>query len=259
MSNKAMTWAWEIKGLSAPEKLVLMAIADNADDGGVCFSGHKYIGAKVEMARETVCRITKRLEEKGILIIEHRKRENGGDTTNLYHLRINGGSDGKSQGDVTEDHGGGDHTITGGRDATITPNNPPNEPKYINTLTSAHARARGSRLSEDWNLPDDWRIWAENERPDLDIDKTAEIFKDHWLGKPGKEGRKADWLATWRNWVRREKRQVAKRYPHEADQRPYHSAQSANEAAIRAGRERRQREEAESGVVIEGKWNRVRG
>jgi hypothetical protein len=29
-------------------------------------------------------------------------------------------------------------------------------------------------------------------------------FRDHWWGKAGKEGRKADWFATWRNWVRKE-------------------------------------------------------
>lgn len=31
------------------------------------------------------------------------------------------------------------------------------------------------------------------------------MFADHWRAKPGADGRKADWLATWRNWVRRER------------------------------------------------------
>lgn len=30
-------------------------------------------------------------------------------------------------------------------------------------------------------------------------------FSDFWIAKPGKEGVKLDWLATWRNWVRNEK------------------------------------------------------
>jgi hypothetical protein len=32
--------------------------------------------------------------------------------------------------------------------------------------------------------------------------KTAERFADYWRAVPGAKGRKTDWLATWRNWVR---------------------------------------------------------
>lgn len=60
----------------------------------------------------------------------------------------------------------------------------------------------GSRLPADWSLPDDWRKWAAAERQDLDIGKEAEKFADYWHAKPGKDGRKADWRATWRNWIR---------------------------------------------------------
>ncbi|QXP89479.1 hypothetical protein [Methylococcus capsulatus] len=34
--------------------------------------------------------------------------------------------------------------------------------------------------------------------------KVAEIFRDYWVAKSGADARKADWGATWRNWVRRE-------------------------------------------------------
>lgn len=33
--------------------------------------------------------------------------------------------------------------------------------------------------------------------------RQAAMFADHWRSKPGKDGRKADWGATWRNWIRR--------------------------------------------------------
>lgn len=64
------------------------------------------------------------------------------------------------------------------------------------------ASAKGSRLPADWVLPDDWRAWAQAERSDLDVTKTAADFADYWHAKPGKDGRKSDWLATWRRWVR---------------------------------------------------------
>jgi hypothetical protein len=31
-----------------------------------------------------------------------------------------------------------------------------------------------------------------------------EAFCDYWRGIPGAKGRKLDWVATWRNWMRRE-------------------------------------------------------
>jgi hypothetical protein len=62
----------------------------------------------------------------------------------------------------------------------------------------------GARLTLS-ALPEDWRAWAEQERPDLDADRTWDLFADYWRAQPGRVGVKSDWLATWRNWVRRER------------------------------------------------------
>lgn len=67
---------------------------------------------------------------------------------------------------------------------------------------------RGTALPKDWTLPDDWRTWAVKERPDVDVVLAADSFRDFWIGKAGKDGRKADWQATWRNWVRNQRAQT---------------------------------------------------
>ena len=64
---------------------------------------------------------------------------------------------------------------------------------------------RGSRLANDWVLPNEWEYWANKERPDLNAMQVADQFKDFWCAKPGKDGMKLDWAATWRNWVRNQK------------------------------------------------------
>lgn len=64
------------------------------------------------------------------------------------------------------------------------------------------ASPSGSRLPADWTLPDEWRRWAEAERPELDLTREAETFADHWHAAAGAKGRKANWQATWRNWIR---------------------------------------------------------
>jgi hypothetical protein len=65
--------------------------------------------------------------------------------------------------------------------------------------------ARGTRFPADAILSDDWRKWAQQERPDVDADHVFERFRDYWIAKPGKDGIKSNWTATWRNWVRRER------------------------------------------------------
>lgn len=79
------------------------------------------------------------------------------------------------------------------------------EPEEKEKEREAPPRKRGSRLPTDWVLPDDLAAWAKAERPDLDIRMEADRFRDYWAAKPGKDGVKLDWPATWRNWVRNAK------------------------------------------------------
>jgi hypothetical protein len=68
--------------------------------------------------------------------------------------------------------------------------------------------APGRRWGADEAVPIDWIAEAAAMRrnkglPEIDLDTEAETFADYWRGKPGAEGRKTDWRATWRNWVRK--------------------------------------------------------
>ena len=74
----------------------------------------------------------------------------------------------------------------------------------------------GAALPKNWILPAQWAAWAQGERPDLDPNKVADEFRDYWIAKPGKEGRKADWEATWRNWVRNQRATTYGRPAHSA-------------------------------------------
>jgi hypothetical protein len=62
--------------------------------------------------------------------------------------------------------------------------------------------SQGTRLKNDWELPDEWAIWAKQERPDLNINQVADGFKDYWISEAKA---KADWFATWRNWIRKQR------------------------------------------------------
>jgi len=63
---------------------------------------------------------------------------------------------------------------------------------------------RGTRLPVDFVLPEDWIVFCEQERKDLNPIKVFDEFKDYWISVPAGKATRLDWLATWRNWVRRQ-------------------------------------------------------
>lgn len=83
-----------------------------------------------------------------------------------------------------------------------TPDSGEEIPPSVPPLQKPPPAATGSRLPREWGLPPEWRSWAV-EQGLKTVDAEAERFRDYWLAKAGKDGRKADWQATWRNWVRK--------------------------------------------------------
>lgn len=79
---------------------------------------------------------------------------------------------------------------------------PSPSPKQDQDQEPLRSPPSGSRLPADWTLPDTWRQWASDKRPDLDVQAEADGFADYWHGVAGAKARKADWQATWRNWIR---------------------------------------------------------
>jgi hypothetical protein len=63
---------------------------------------------------------------------------------------------------------------------------------------------RGTRLPADWKPNPELVAWSKAERPDLDLRKVFEEFKDYWSSVSGSGGVKLNWDATWRNWVRKQ-------------------------------------------------------
>jgi hypothetical protein len=66
----------------------------------------------------------------------------------------------------------------------------------------ARDRKLGTRLPDDFAVTAEMVAWARQHAPHVDGKRETERFCDHWRSKPGKDGRKLDWLATWRNWMR---------------------------------------------------------
>jgi uncharacterized protein YdaU (DUF1376 family) len=84
------------------------------------------------------------------------------------------------------------------------PSTPPPTPTPEETTSLRSVAKKATRLAADWRPTPEERAFARSQGlSDPDIDREADRFRDFWLGKPGKDGTKADWPATWRNWIRR--------------------------------------------------------
>lgn len=80
------------------------------------------------------------------------------------------------------------------------------EPLTSSSATTEKPKKRKTalKITKD-TMPESYEDFCREERPDLDPLQTYYKFCDYWLGN-GET--KADWFATWRNWVRNERKQV---------------------------------------------------
>lgn len=62
---------------------------------------------------------------------------------------------------------------------------------------------RGTRLPDGWEPDRPVIEQMRAECPNVDLRAEHRKFVDHWAGAPGAKGRKVNWNATWRNWIRR--------------------------------------------------------
>ena len=76
---------------------------------------------------------------------------------------------------------------------------------------SARDRKLGTRLPDDFAVTAEMVAWFRENCPHVDGKRETENFCDWWRSKPGKDGRKLDWPATWRNWMRRAEDQAKPR------------------------------------------------
>lgn len=99
--------------------------------------------------------------------------------------------------------GNGERLTVNGKTGTV--NQKQSKSKDL-SAPSAQTTKNGTRLPADWVLPKAWRDFALSEKPnwtEQDVRRVADDFRDHWLANANQaKSKKADWLATWRKWVR---------------------------------------------------------
>lgn len=89
MSMTLMVQAMKMKVGSTARKLVLLKLADNANDKGECFPSYQHIAEQCEMSRKTAIGHIDALCEMGLVKKIHRGGEKG-NSSNIYKLNLDG-------------------------------------------------------------------------------------------------------------------------------------------------------------------------
>lgn len=254
-----MVSAMKAKVGSSGRKLVLIKLADNANDEGFCWPSYQHVADQCEMGRSTVKEHIKKLEECGFLRVESR---NDGKSSNRYLLTIERGTapekynGTRSESNPVEIEPGQENNIT--RSESAPPTRSGSDPRTYHsfepitepvnkTLSSVgesqplancenHSQSRalgGKRL-----LPDNFALtedmvrdakahWLPIGRTDLDPKREFELFVAHYRSQGGQS---AHWPSEWKKWVIRavQFNRPAVPAPNQRGQPPQHSTRGTS-------------------------------
>ena len=88
MSVRIMSQVWEIPTVKGTEKLVLLALADNANDEGIAWPSIGTIARKCGVSRRYAIEILNNLETLGLIEVQHRRIDELKNQTNIYRVVI---------------------------------------------------------------------------------------------------------------------------------------------------------------------------
>ncbi|WP_417536375.1 helix-turn-helix domain-containing protein [Methylophaga sp.] len=151
-------------------KFVLVKLADNANDDGVCWPSYNHIADQCEISRRSAMRHVKILVELGLISVTYRSGEKG-NSSNVFHLKLDSVTSDKlsppSTEVVTEDHQPSDtqspppsDTVSPRTSHSFDPVSEPKERACKESKTIQKSRLENSELPEQLNTVA-WTQWLD--------------------------------------------------------------------------------------------------
>lgn len=210
MSVRTMAKVWELSRHSGSHLLMMLAIADFADDSGNAYPAVPTLAEKCRMKQRNAQIILAALKDSGELEIRANEGPKG---TNLYRIVL----DSKGMQNLAplqkiapmQPLAPGDAKVCakGVQGIAYEPSVNHQEPP------ERERSAKKQRIPHDWKPDAKLTEWAREKRPDLDLPQVAESFRDYWIAQGTA---RASWEASFREWVRREKPNGSPRTRHTA-------------------------------------------
>lgn len=218
MSVRVMAWVWAQSESTATARFVLLAIADAANDAGAeAYPSMSTLTKKTRLSERTVQSAIRTLESIGELVVYRNAGPKGSNKYRIVmrqtpaesappqnlHPAINAGADLAPPQNPAPNPA----VPAPQPPQQLHPNHPltTQEPKKTSERSS-----NGTRIPDDFAVTDDMIAWARRHTPLVGTVET-EAFVDYWRSRPGAGSRKTDWVATWRNWMRRSQQEAERR------------------------------------------------
>lgn len=195
MSRSARDFAWSSEVLGA-EKLVLLCLAEYADDEGRCWPSVATIAKRCGLGRRTVMRKLAELENT-----VHISRQISRGRPTRYHLNLSHPGTSASVAPVPTDaptgaNGASDKCHQVPRVVSTTTPNPSRT--VTKPLERVERAVRGTRLPENFELTPERRKVAEAHG--LSPERVFAKFICHWRSASGRNARKLNWDEAWCKW-----------------------------------------------------------
>ena len=204
-----MTLAWSTP-LSHADKIVLLALSDNANDEGFCYPSIATLSRKCGLEERSIHRVIARLEDAGHVT---RRERPGRSTVYTVHPLVPATPDRPSPRQKVTPTEGHTDAPSGASDLKSAPpltnsQTTPDRPSPITVIEPSvepslnrQRRKNAHRLPDGFELTEQRREIAKAEK----VDPVREFsrFRDHWSAASGANARKHDWDAAWRNWCRK--------------------------------------------------------
>ena len=189
---------WMIRDRQVPRNAILVYASLSSRAGmGAIFPSQATIAEECGLSERTVRTMLRRLDELG-LVERHRRSTKGKKrATDGYTLHPNG------RAELPENVAGSSDLPANERPST---GNQQHVAPYIEVDRDEVDKGplkRGTRIPEPFMLTAEMRAWAASEVPGLDVDAHTREFVDHWRAASGSTATKRDWVAAWRNWMRK--------------------------------------------------------
>ncbi|PSW14763.1 helix-turn-helix domain-containing protein [Photobacterium sanctipauli] len=215
MSIKVMTAVWDADNLKGNAKLIMLCLADFANDEGYCWPSLERLAKKCGVSRSTVKAQIKSLCEMRIITKECRvkpaKEGAKNNDTNMYWIDVRQLQNSDStpvENQPRSNSDLGQISAKGGPEADPKPSldpsdlkDPPIVPQASNLdkPTSKTRKPSKTLLPAQFHVSDEMAQWYAQQNFSLDVHDATNQWADAMIARGSKY---TDWIAAWRNGMR---------------------------------------------------------
>lgn len=217
MAVKISHWVWQHSGAKGNDLLVLLALADNANDDGVCWPSLRYLAEKTRLHENTIRSRLKSLRGLGIVGWDERPG-----SPNVFRINTDTPIDFSTPTEsvpLPTALGGEGYTQAVGEGYNLAVPEPsitisePSDGEPVEESDTPSGTSKPMPLPKPFIVTADMKTWAATHAASVDVMGETKQFVAYWREGEGKGKRRKNWSLTWMNWMRRQQTDVDRRAP----------------------------------------------